>query len=428
MKRIIKNLIASTIALMVVFGSSLTAEASDLTWVYEHNLELTTQWVNPGDYVNNQAEQVDAEEQYIIDLSNEIVSGATDDFEKLEKIYDWVTTNICYDYDEVSHNATVITNEDKVRADEAGFLLVYTRDDGSTGSLILGGRGLQTAILRRGVCSGYSVLLSDLLKAQEIPSIVIHGYAGDDLPQMQGAVRSGVTNHAWNAAFVNGEWVFLDSTWDSGNRYSGGAYNYAGSGGRKYFAISLPDLSMDHYFSNFGEADKEDIPSIWAQTEVWEAITKGIVPYNLQNSYEQPITRQEFCQMATALWRGEDTALETKKSPFLDVDDTAVTRAYELGIIKGVGQAKFDPQRNITREEAATMLMRIGRLFQVQGGGQNIAFEDISEISGWSKEGVEYVSTNGIMTGVQSCFYPKETYTVQEAILTFNRLAEMIGI
>lgn len=54
---------------------------------------------------------------------------------------------------------------------------------------------------------------------------------------------------------------------------------------------------------------------------------------------------------------------------FTDVDPNAwyaeaVTRAAELGIVEGVGEGKFEPERAITRAEAAAMCVRLYELMR----------------------------------------------------------------
>jgi len=38
-----------------------------------------------------------------------------------------------------------------------------------------------------------------------------------------------------------------------------------------------------------------DEPSSWAKEDVMDAINRGYVPEHLQNNYQKPITREEFC-------------------------------------------------------------------------------------------------------------------------------------
>lgn len=53
----------------------------------------------------------------------------------------------------------------------------------------------------RGVCGDYSLLFKDLCQRISIPCVF---EAGDPF----------TLNHAWNAVFINGEWKFVDTTWD----------------------------------------------------------------------------------------------------------------------------------------------------------------------------------------------------------------------
>lgn len=42
-------------------------------------------------------------------------------------------------------------------------------------------------------------------------------------------------------------------------------------------------------------------PSAWAEAEINEAISDGLVPEELQTDYQQDITREEFAQLAVTL-------------------------------------------------------------------------------------------------------------------------------
>ncbi|OPX42897.1 transglutaminase-like superfamily protein [Ruminiclostridium hungatei] len=53
----------------------------------------------------------------------------------------------------------------------------------------------------RGVCGDYSQLFKDLCERVSIPCVY---EAGDPY----------TLNHAWNAVFINGEWKYVDTTWD----------------------------------------------------------------------------------------------------------------------------------------------------------------------------------------------------------------------
>lgn len=68
----------------------------------------------------------------------------------------------------------------------------------------------ETLASGRGICFDYSVLLAAMLRAQGIPTRV-----------MIGMVSPENLYHAWNSVYLNGEWVWMDSTLDgTGHRES----------------------------------------------------------------------------------------------------------------------------------------------------------------------------------------------------------------
>ncbi len=64
---------------------------------------------------------------------------------------------------------------------------------------------------RTGVCAGYAGLLAALGKALGLEVVYVHGDARTD-----GSHETG-EGHAWNAARVDGRYVLIDATWDSGS-------------------------------------------------------------------------------------------------------------------------------------------------------------------------------------------------------------------
>ncbi len=62
------------------------------------------------------------------------------------------------------------------------------------------------------VCEGYSLAFNNLASSMHIPSFMI---------------SSNTINHAWNMVYINGEWLFVDCTWDDPINGDGTVYqNY----------------------------------------------------------------------------------------------------------------------------------------------------------------------------------------------------------
>ena len=186
------------------------------------------------------------------------------------------------------------------------------------------------------------------------------------------------------------------------------------------------------------------LPSDWAQGEVAQAQSLGLVPTELQVRYQENITRLEFCRLAIQFLEVKTQMpvtefMENRRlalpPAFVDCDELAVLQANALGITNGRGEGKFAPHASITREEAATMLHRLnqailGEPLAISYGSFWGTFDDFYHISDWAREGITFVvqTTNPIgglpvMQGTAAKrFSPKASYTIEQSILTMLRL------
>ncbi len=94
--------------------------------------------------------------------------------QKVKAIHDYVVTHITYD--DNYHDEETVEN------------LLKTIDKG------------------RGVCGDYTMLFQYLCDRASIPCI-----------SEAGNVSSSPIDHAWNVVFLNGQWKFIDTTWDDGD-------------------------------------------------------------------------------------------------------------------------------------------------------------------------------------------------------------------
>lgn len=188
-----------------------------------------------------------------------------------------------------------------------------------------------------------------------------------------------------------------------------------------------------------------DIPSAWAIEEIDSARDAGIVPENLDSQYQDNITREEFCEIAAALVESKtgetmadvlDQKELTGRNPFSDTSNSDVIAMNALGVVNGSGGGRFSPNDEITREEAATMLTRLGKIMNLHSPESvELSFSDADSISDWAYDAVAFVSscmdpTNNkyVMGGTGgNRFSPKEPYTREQAFASFMRLYNAIG-
>lgn len=186
--------------------------------VYEGNLSAYAahSQLNPEEYLVINIPDV-SEREEIRRLASEIAAGSTSDYERLLRIHDWVAENIYYNWD-------AYWSDDPVAVDACGTLRSKTS-----------------------VCRGYAVLTEALLRGVGIPARVVRGHAlgvsADG--KYWDEVDHSKSNHSWNEAFVDGRWVILDTTWDSGNDYEDGQFK-RGSVRHAYFDPSLQAFSYTH--------------------------------------------------------------------------------------------------------------------------------------------------------------------------------------
>ncbi|MFX3635371.1 MAG: S-layer homology domain-containing protein [Candidatus Pristimantibacillus sp.] len=174
-----------------------------------------------------------------------------------------------------------------------------------------------------------------------------------------------------------------------------------------------------------------DIVKHWAKADIMEMVSKGVVQ-GIDNDHFAPdknITRAEFAALISR-------ALNLKKGtsqPFGDVksgvwyEDT-VKSAYAAGIINGVTSKAFAPNKNITREEMSTMLMR-AKAYASGVSEDKLPtaslknFQDEGKISEWAKKSAGFAISSGLMKGrTTKLFAPRENATRAESAVVIKRL------
>ena len=115
-----------------------------------------------------------------VKLSYDLCAELDSDKEKAERLYDYIVNLLTYDYEKA---ATV----------EKGYLPVVDA----------------TLQERKGICFDYSALFAAMLRAQDIPVRLAIGY-----------VQPDNIYHAWNQVYLDGEWVWMDSTFGPESAYT----------------------------------------------------------------------------------------------------------------------------------------------------------------------------------------------------------------
>jgi S-layer homology domain. len=121
-------------------------------------------------------------------------------------------------------------------------------------------------------------------------------------------------------------------------------------------------------------------------------------------SPNKPLTR---AMLVTVLGRMSGENVSGYESPgFTDVDGEAyysdyVSWAYASGIVTGVSEGLFAPDRDISRQDLAVMLLRYAKYAGLESFAMNekAAFTDASDISEYAAEAVTAMQIAGVING-----------------------------
>ena len=178
------------------------------------------------------------------------------------------------------------------------------------------------------------------------------------------------------------------------------------------------------------EATTVPAPSEWAAKDIDYALAVGITENGKDYIYKNNITREEFCELIynlIVLTSDEITAPITDS--FTDTKNDKILMLNGLGIINGKSATEFAPNDYLTREEAATIIVRmVNKVFPMAATEMWFEYDDINEVSEWASDSIQTISNLGFMNGVgNNRFAPKDTYTTEQAIVTLVRVLESAG-
>ena len=164
---------------------------------------------------------VESDNVCMISYSNQLCSELKTDREKVFAIYSYVTNKMAYD--------SVQINDDYVYQDDA------------------------LVVMRRGiaVCEGFANAFTALCRAQGIPATVQYGIGMSTYEQMvsRDIEDDETPDHAWAAVYLDGNWQFLDPTYDIVHYYEGYGIHtsdYKDSLYYSYYLMPLEAFCFEH--------------------------------------------------------------------------------------------------------------------------------------------------------------------------------------
>ena len=169
--------------------------------------------------------------------------------------------------------------------------------------------------------------------------------------------------------------------------------------------------------------------SAWARHEIEVMASKGIISGVSSTMYNPSanIKRADFLKLLiTTLDLNADFT-----DNFEDVSKNAyyyktVGIARKLGIVNGIGNGKFEPEKDITRQELMVMTARALKAAQkqIEAGAANqlASFADAADVSGYAQTSVSALIKSGIIKGSNGRINPLDNTTRAEAAVIMYRL------
>ena len=217
-----------------------------------------------------------------------------------------------------------------------------------------------------------------------------------------------------------------------------GTWEYVG--GRYDPLNKTISVSRDH-LSTYGVMlyDKafSDTAGHWAESDIGLMASRHIANGMTEDEFapDGTITRSQF---ATLLVRALGLELTDEGSVFADVAGPAWYRQYVMaankaGLVNGMGEGKFAPDANISREQMAVMIMRAyNELMDTDymniSTTAQLRFDDERSIASWASHAVLIANDLGIINGMTAeTFAPGQNATRAQAIVMIKRLLEASG-
>lgn len=201
----------------------------------------------------------------------------------------------------------------------------------------------------------------------------------------------------------------------------------------EYDMIAFPVTGDISFLVDDNIVTFNDISGKWFEPYVNFVAARGIMNGMDQDSFS-PDTNLTRAMMVTMLYRleGEPTVSATEY-PFTDVPEAynwakdAILWAAQEGIARGMTDTTFEPERNLTREQAATFIYRYCTDYLGYDETTTIDladyFKDAAQIGTYAQAAMTWCVEYGIMEGIgDNQLAPQGTCTRAQMATIFSRV------
>lgn len=280
----------------------------------------------------------------IVKKAQEITAKCSNDASKTKAVHDWICQNIAYDMT-------------RTYAGESGIEAAFTKG--------------------YAVCGGYAQLTSLMCRAAGVPCMEINGYAKGLLEE--GDQNKGI-NHAWNAVYYNGTWNYLDTTWDSANRYygEGNAQNETGKeADHRFFDLPASTFGATHHATGVAykpaALKKIKVTNFKTSYELGEELSKT---YNIQGVGDFGET-WPLAYNSGATFEGYDSQKEGEQT--ITVTYSGVSTQVKVTVGAKYTGIKAVPDSTVKYKAGENFTPKY-KLYAVTKDGKQVEITDLSQV------------------------------------------------
>lgn len=141
------------------------------------------------------------------------------------------------------------------------------------------------------------------------------------------------------------------------------------------------------------------------------------------NDFTVPLSRIQFCDLMYEMLDRMGKTPSKSDRVFTDCYDEHMLSLAGAGIINGVSETEFNPNGAITREQAATVLARCAKYLGIKTDSSAVYISDV--VSDWAIDSVYIMYNFGIMRGIgDNKFDAYGIYTLEQSLAAQTRLYE----
>lgn len=228
--------------------------------------------------------------------------------------------------------------------------------------------------------------------------------------------------------FVEDLKTFSSNSGSSGGNNSGVGGNSSSSTGKTFpFIAGNAYTTQDDSVTSFSDLTGYD----WAIPGITKLKTMGIVSGDGEKFYPgSNVTRAEFLKMV--LLCAKIDIASNMENIFTDVNSQEwyapyINTAAALNIVSGVGNGKFNPSSNISRQDIAVIINNLLKHTGKSLTDDGVIPSDFDEIADYAKDAVCNLAQAGIVTGFEDGTFRGSNFATRaEAAVLIARLSEFV--